>query len=184
MLLNRASAPPSLLCAPIPPPLWFPAPPGNWAQSSAAWEARPSGQGRGEMGVPLGTENFLFLLGKGGWGPVWGLDIDPVSGQCRRGLGGLLWEEGASGGWSKPDSSPFSPMASGATFFRSETTVTGGHSSCSQCVEGKTAPNHSKSIQPERVMRPRPKGSWPTASVAVCRGLIGQSPVLPASLLF
>lgn len=61
------------------------------------------------MGVPLGTENFLFLLGKGGRGPVWGLDIDPVSGRGRRGLGGLLCEEGASGGCSKTDSTPFSP---------------------------------------------------------------------------
>ena len=131
--------------------------------------------------MPLGTENFLFLLGNGGQGPVLGLDIDPVPGG-----GG-----GGRGGCSKKGSTPSLPVASGVTFFRSEPTVTvpldrEGHPSGSQCIDGETRgqnPPPPKFIQPDRVTRTRTKGSWPSASVAACCGLIAQSPRLPARLL-
>lgn len=101
--IARAPAPPILLFAPtlgLSLPVDSPLPPISWAQISEAWE-----WGAGELGVPLGTENFLFLLGSGSQVPALGLAIIMS-------LGGLVGR-GTSGSGSKMDSTLSFPESLG-----------------------------------------------------------------------
>ena len=95
------------------------------------------GKAGGRWGCPLELKTSSSSLGKaagdqfGAWTLI--LSLDRVGG----GWGGCCGKRGLQEAAVRQTLPPSRLVASGVTFFRSEPMVTGGHSSCSQCIEGK-----------------------------------------------